>query len=460
MKKILISLFLIFALCPVGSFAEELSVQSVAVEVSCVPMGGASISEGEQIPSEADNYPAFFGNFTFEEYICAFIEESETLPTVIDGLERFDVKKSEFADVYFDIALKHPELFLKTAYTSLRFNEETQVVQSVVPQFIVSSVEERNALNMVLADGIASYVESAKEYNTPLEKLLVIHDKMVADCDYDVNALSSATEHLVPESARHVIGVFRDEVAVCQGYSQALYIIAKELGIDMDFCFSKEKNHMWNYVKLNDKWYHLDMTNDDPVTKDEEGNTVAREDKRAYHMYFMVSDAGLDETIHGTDYRDFGNNNYICSDSCYESDYLFNIDVPFTAKRGNDGNYSVDTELKLVNEGITLPASFKSSTLRICAMVSAICPGQVESDTNLYLVSYPTREIEKVTVINRYDNKNSLSRLDNVSFEKDAFAVIRIASGVPSNMSIGFTSFIWETDTLVPCAEKAVWSQN
>ena len=244
MKKILISLFLIFALCPVGSFAEELSVQSVAVEVSCVPMGGASISEGEQIPSEADNYPAFFGNFTFEEYICAFIEESETLPTVIDGLERFDVKKSEFADVYFDIALKHPELFLKTAYTSLRFNEETQVVQSVVPQFIVSSVEERNSLNMVLADGIASYVESAKEYNTPLEKLLVIHDKMVADCDYDVNALSSATEHLVPESARHVIGVFRDNKAVCQGYSQALYIIAKELGIEMDFCFSKEKNHI------------------------------------------------------------------------------------------------------------------------------------------------------------------------------------------------------------------------
>ncbi len=460
MKKILISLILILALCPMGSFADEMAFQQFPVQDSFVPLGGASISAGNEIPSAFGDYPAFFGNFTFEDYLCAVVLESETLPAVIDGLEQFNINKSEFADVYFDIVLKHPELFLKTGYTSLRYNEETGDVQSFIPKYLISSAEEAAACRKILSDGIKEYTDVAEGYATLLEKLLVIHDKMVAECDYDINVLNKNTESLVPDSAYHAIGVFRDEVAVCQGYSQALYIIAKELGIEMDFCYSEEKNHMWNYVKLDGKWYHLDLTNDDPVEKDENGVVVPKNDPRAYHIFFMVSESGLKENIHGNDYRSFSGIDYNCNDSSYETDYIFNIDVPFMAIRDDDGFYRVEAELTLVSDGVTIPVQFVNKKLRIGAAASVLSSVQVTSDTKLYWVCYATKSINNASVINRYDNKNSISRADNVGIEKDTFGVISIAANVPDNMGISFTTFLWDMRTLVPFAEKAVWSQN
>ena len=114
MKKILISLFLIFALCPVGSFAEDIVFQRISVEDSFAPLGGAEISAGEKIPSPPSDFPAFFSNSDLEQYLCDALTNADALPAVIDGLEQLKINKTDFDDMYFDIALKHPELFLKT----------------------------------------------------------------------------------------------------------------------------------------------------------------------------------------------------------------------------------------------------------------------------------------------------------------------------------------------------------
>lgn len=450
MKKILISLFLIFALCPVDSFAEDIVFQRISVEDSFAPLGGAEISAGEKIPSPPSDFPAFFSNSDLEQHLCDALMNADALPDVIDGLEQLKINKTDFDDMYFDIALKHPELFLKTGYTLLKYNKETGVVQSIRPKYVVSSWEEVLSGRETLAAGVKEYTQATKGYATDLEKLLVIHDKMVADCTYDMNAMDKNNAHLVPDSRRHAIGVFRDKVAVCQGYSQALYMIAKELGIEMDFCYSESRNHMWNYVKLDGKWYHMDMTNDDPALSGGE----------AMHTYFMVSDDGLKESVHGNDYRSFGKGVLNCNDTSYETDYLFNIDVPFTAFRGNDGLYRVTKELALISDGVTIPAQFVSNSLYIGAAATALCPVQTEDTTDLYLVCYSTKDIEKATIINRFDKDNSFDLADNVKFVRDKFETTRIAKGMPSNRGISFTSFLWETDTLVPCAEKAVWSQN
>lgn len=450
MKKILISLFLIFALCPVGSFAEDIVFQQISVEDSFAPLGGASISAGEKIPSPPSDFPAFFSNSDLEQYLCDALTNAGSLPDIIDGLEQLKINKTDFDDMYFDIALKHPELFLKTSYTLLKHNEETGVVQSIRPEYVVSSWEEVLEGREILAAGVKEYIDATKGYATDLEKLLVIHDKMVADCTYDMNAMDKNNAHLVPDSRRHAIGVFRDKIAVCQGYSQALYMIAKELGIEMDFCYSESRNHMWNYVKLDGKWYHMDMTNDDPALSGGE----------AMHTYFMVSDDGLDETIHGNDYRSFDKGEIDCNDTSYEADHIFNIDIPFTAFRGNDGFYCVTAEFELVSGGVTIPAQFVSNSLHIGTAATALCPVQTKGGTDLYLVCYPTKDIEKATIINRYDKDNSFDLADNVKFVQDKPEAVRIATGMPPNMGISFTLFLWETDTLVPCAKKAVWSQN
>ena len=37
------------------------------------------------------------------------------------------------------------------------------------------------------------------------------------------------------------------------------------VGIQSEEVISEEMNHCWNYVRLNEKWYHVDVTYDDPV---------------------------------------------------------------------------------------------------------------------------------------------------------------------------------------------------
>ena len=86
------------------------------------------------------------------------------------------------------------------------------------------------------------------------EKLLYLHDYLVTHTDYDrtykrYSAYNAIVEHK----------------AVCQGYSEAYADLAKRAGIQAVVITSQVNNHAWNAVKLNDKWYYVDCTWDDPI---------------------------------------------------------------------------------------------------------------------------------------------------------------------------------------------------
>ena len=51
---------------------------------------------------------------------------------------------------------------------------------------------------------------------------------------------------------------------ICGGYSDAMALFLEKLGIT-NFKVSSD-THVWNAVLLDGKWYHLDLTWDDPVT--------------------------------------------------------------------------------------------------------------------------------------------------------------------------------------------------
>ena len=48
------------------------------------------------------------------------------------------------------------------------------------------------------------------------------------------------------------------------------------------------ENHVWNYVKVDDEWLHLDLTWDDPVSTD--GKDILDD------SYFLIDDNKLKET--------------------------------------------------------------------------------------------------------------------------------------------------------------------
>jgi hypothetical protein len=224
-----------------SAFAQNIVFEQITAEEQ-IPLNGVLLKKGETIEAEktAKFSVRLFNTMTFEEYICDRVVNSDELPEIIEGLEPFKITEDEFADKYFDVVLKHPETLIKTEYTTIAVNE-TNYVTSVIPVYLVDSVEGAEKARADMEEGIKEYTDLADKYETDIEKLLVIHDKMVADCTYDVRVLDESTVNDAPPTVRHALGVLRDEFAVCQGYSQALYIIAKELRIEMEFCYSKKK---------------------------------------------------------------------------------------------------------------------------------------------------------------------------------------------------------------------------
>ncbi|MCM3746941.1 hypothetical protein M3223_06180 [Paenibacillus pasadenensis] len=62
-------------------------------------------------------------------------------------------------------------------------------------------------------------------------------------------------------------GLFGTEGTVCQGYALLLHRMLEETGYESRLVYGKAKGdlHIWNMVKLNGTWHHLDATLDDPA---------------------------------------------------------------------------------------------------------------------------------------------------------------------------------------------------
>lgn len=464
MFKRILCMFAVLTFISQAGFAQNIVFEKVTSENRAV-RGGVLNVEGE-ITEVAPAYSvSFFNNLSFDEYVSQYVCSEDELPEEITGLDTYNMELAEFLSNYYYTVLKHPEMLAITGYKSIGYSDidGKKIVNSVKPVYVVDGLEAAKAARNEMQAAVKEYTDLAKAYDSDVEKLLVIHDKMVADCIYDERVLDETQIDNVPYTVFHAVGVLCDKTAVCQGYSQALYMIAKEIGIEFDFCISDKKKHMWNFVKLNGNWYHMDMTNDDQA--DAQG--------RASHTYFLVSETGLDLAVHGDDWRHYGGGEtYKCTDTKYETDHLFNLAVPFTAQRADDGYFHVPMQLDIAEWGVSTTVEFKSKSLYTGPVVSQyFIADRTYTDTvdnvqtqriqrDLNIIAYPTRTLENTMLINRYDNQNAVGILSGITLLPHELCIVRTAQAVPENVPISFTGFFWGEATLTPYAEKAVWSQE
>lgn len=453
MLKRIICFLLMLIIFPCSSFAQNIVFEKEAPKPL---LGGLMDKEITAIAVDGaeEGSISFFNNLSFDEYIAEAILYSEDLPTEITGLSQYNINKDSFQNIYYNAIMRHPEALLKIGGIC-KYDTETEIVLSVIPEYLVETKAEADTARQQMEEEVQNYTSLANQYETDVEKLLVIHDKMVYDCTYDDRVKYPETVNDAPDSVYYALGVLRDKLAVCQGYSHALYMIAKEIGIELDFCVSDEVNHMWNYVKLDGKWYHMDMTNDDPA--DEKG--------RALHTYFLVSDGGLSPAAHGNTWNRYGGGEkYVCNDTKYESDHLFNMIIPFTASRAEDGYFHVSALF-----GQT-PVDFKSKSLYTGAVVASPCfinerytvvENGLETEKeskNLYLVQYATRDIPPLLPIVKGAGGIGVLSVQN-PFLKDNGYLKLILRDVDESRLEPFTTFLWSAENLSPYATKATWSE-
>lgn len=177
---------------------------------------------------------------------------------------------------------------------------------------------------------------------TDLQKALIVHDRLAVMCEYD-SASINATE---ANDSHKIIGVFCNKKAVCEGYAKAYIYLLDKLGIESYMCSSNALNHAWNIVKINNKYYHTDVTWDDPV-EDITG--------RVNHNYFMVSDQYIKENGHNsTDYT------VPETDNAYDNAFWMNSNTEFVYLKGTV--YYIDSTtgtLCSVNKNQSITALYK-----------------------------------------------------------------------------------------------------
>ena len=118
------------------------------------------------------------------------------------------------------------------------------------------------------------------------EKIKAIHDYIILNCAYDYDNFIHDT---IPDDSYKAKGVFVNHTAVCQGYASAFKACMDELSIPCKIVHGTATNsdnttdgHAWNVVSIDDLWYHIDLTWDDPAP-DVPGF--------ARYSYFLVPDS-------------------------------------------------------------------------------------------------------------------------------------------------------------------------
>ncbi len=143
----------------------------------------------------------------------------------------------------------------------------------------------------------ATMNQLVKDSMSDKKKIKAIHDYIINNTKYDIERKEKGSSSYDSTKAT---GVLFQGYGICSGYADTMALFLDELGIDNIKISSA--NHVWNAVLLDGKWYHLDLTWDDPVSSD--GRDVLQ-----YNFFLIDSPTLLKEDV-GSSEHDFNNNYY------------------------------------------------------------------------------------------------------------------------------------------------------
>lgn len=154
------------------------------------------------------------------------------------------------------------EIFIDKLYTK----DEIDILDKKVDEII------KNILNENMSDR---------------EKIKTIHDYIINTTNYDNERAYAITNNLpyeIKHQSNKAFGPLIEGMGICGGYSDAMSLFLDRLNIK-NYKISNN-NHIWNFVYIDNNWYHLDLTWDDP--------TVDNNEDILLHTYFLIKTKELE----------------------------------------------------------------------------------------------------------------------------------------------------------------------
>lgn len=210
-------------------------------------------------------------------------------------LSAYAVPVESIGQVFSEALNFNPDLFYVEGGFRYYYSPSDNTVAKLLPSYssaYPADAQKRyqTALNQAYAEALPN-----PSGMTDMQKARALHDYLAQHMEYDT-ALQKYNAY----------NALVEKKAVCQGYTLAYAALLEKAGISFDFCTSNPMNHIWNYVKIGGKWYHVDVTWDDP-THDMVGYVR--------HTYFLNSDSKMKSE--GTN----GHYSWVKAQSCTDTTY-------------------------------------------------------------------------------------------------------------------------------------------
>ena len=115
--------------------------------------------------------------------------------------------------------------------------------------------------------------------------IYAFHDYIIDNTKYDEAYENEIKNGESTHNSAKANGPLFEGYGICSGYTDVLSIVLDKLGLDNYKVASK--THVWNAVKINDEWKHIDLTWDDPVSEDHSMNNLL-------HKFYLIDTPTLE----------------------------------------------------------------------------------------------------------------------------------------------------------------------
>lgn len=207
-------------------------------------------------------------------------ESLEDISTIIDKEKQFDTRflKVDVSDLNVKVkdlkkALANksdkefPYLKISELYGDITDLESDAREARALNTVFEIEYNVSNAQRMAVEKKMDAWIaKNIKEKDTDYIKVKKIHDYIMKNTVYIQGNGKTKNGYSVYSG----IGVLMDGQGVCNGYTEAFQMLAKKVGLKSYKVIGQKQGeidpnilHAWNLVKINNNYYHLDITWDD-----------------------------------------------------------------------------------------------------------------------------------------------------------------------------------------------------
>ena len=196
------------------------------------------------------------------KYYYAMISDEEKevydqIYELLTGFENDSVLSTKDTDVidhaFTCVLVDHPEIFYVKGYSIKTYTRDGAVeriamsgtytmTQSEVMEFLPELDRYYYACTAAIPSDADEYI-----------RVKSVYEYIIRNTDYDLRAPNN----------QNILSVFVNQRSVCQGYAKAMQYILNRLGV---FCtlvegtVKEDEAHVWNLVRINGRYYHVDTT--------------------------------------------------------------------------------------------------------------------------------------------------------------------------------------------------------